>query len=133
MHGLSLIIFSILAVFLLFSCGPSNEEKVKREKLKEVKNTATLELEKVSQDINDRIAYLDGEIEVATGELKQNLEEAKAVLIEQQNILVKQINDIKDCSIDEWDQMIKNTSETLKNVRTKTSETSKTVRALLDD
>jgi hypothetical protein len=132
-HGLPVIIFSMLAAFLLFSCGPSKEEKAKMEKLKEVKETATLELEKVSNDISDRIAYLDGEIEVATGELKQSLEEAKTVLIEQQNIVVKQINDIKDCCIDEWDQMIKNTSEILKNVRAKTSETSKTVRELLDD
>jgi|GEM_PF-3215775 len=131
--GITVFIVSLLTTVFLLSCGPSKEERAKMEKLKEIKNSVTSELEKVNKDITDRIAYLNSEIEEATGELKQKLEEARTVLIEQQNLIVQEMNNIKDCCIDEWDDRIKKTSENLKNIRSKTSETSKKVRELLDD
>lgn len=132
LHRLSVLFTAILAGLLFFSCGPSKEEKAKMEKLKEVKNTVTAELEKVNTDISERIAYLETEIAEATGDLKVELEEAKKVLIEQQNLVVQEMNNIKDCCIDEWDDRVKKTSENLKIIRAKTSETSKKVRELLD-
>jgi hypothetical protein len=133
MHGLSLTILSMLTAFLLYSCGPSKEEKAKMEKLQEVKQSVTAELEKINTDITGRIAYLESEIDEATGEVKEELEEAKKVLVEQQNLVVNEINEIKDCCIDEWDDRINQTSETIKQIRAKTNETSKKVRELLDD
>lgn len=127
------LVAMIVAALVMVSCGPSKEEKAKMEKLQEVKNSVTAELEKVSTDIIERIAYLETEIDEATGEVKEELEEAKKVLIEQQNLVVKEINDIKDCCIDEWDDRINQTSETIKQIRAKTNETSKRVRELLDD
>ncbi|MBW6497995.1 MAG: hypothetical protein K0B09_06390 [Bacteroidales bacterium] len=123
----------MVAALVLISCGPSKEEKAKMEKLKQVKESVMADLEKVNDDIKERIAYLETEIDEATGEVKTELEEAKKVLIEQQNLVVKEINEIRDCCIEEWDDRINQTSETIRQIRAKTNETSKKVRELLDD
>lgn len=122
----------LLAFAFLFSCGPSREEKAKLDKLNEVKKSVTAELEKVNKDLTERIAYLENEIAQATGELKQNLEQARNVLIDQQTIIVNEIRKVKDCGIDAWSENVKKTSETLKEIRAKSNETSKKVRELLD-
>jgi len=127
------IVAMMVAALVLISCGPSKEEKAKMEKLKQVKESVMADLEKVNDDIKERIAYLETEIDEATGEVKTELEEAKKVLIEQQNLVVKEINEIRDCCIEEWDDRINQTSETIRQIRAKTNETSKKVRELLDD
>jgi DNA repair exonuclease SbcCD ATPase subunit len=128
-----LMIALFLSAILIYSCGGGGgQTNTNKRQLEEAKQKTVQNINKLKNDIQDRIAYVDGEIEQATGEIKDNLQEARAELEEQRNVLNEELKKIQDATIDTWNDVVAKSTGTLAQVKSKTNEVSKKVRGWLD-
>ncbi len=128
----TLIASMVLMSGVLFSCGEGAREQARQERLAEVKADVEQELSKFKTNINDRIRYLDEQIEEASGETEENLKEARAGLVEQRDRLDAELERVRAAEMDEWNEVVSEVSVTLGQVRAKTNEISREVREMLD-
>jgi chromosome segregation ATPase len=122
-----------LITILFFSCGGGGgQTSANKRQLEDAKQKTIQNINKLKNDIQDRITYVEGEIEQATGEIKENLQTAKSELEEQRNVLNEELKKVQDASIDTWNDVVARSSATLGQVKSKTNEVSKKVRDWLD-
>ena len=128
-----LMVALFLSTILLFSCGGGGgQTSANKRQLEDAKQKTVQNINKLKNDIQDRIVYVDGEIEQATGEIKENLQEARAELEEQRNVLNEELKKIQDATIDTWNDVVAKSTATLGQVKSKTNEVSRKVRGWLD-
>lgn len=130
--GPNAFLMTLLLMFLFSACGDSGQQQAK-EKLKEVKETTTLQLQELKKDIDQRIEYIDEQIEEASGELEENLKEVRSELKKQQEVIEKEMENVKNASVETWDSVLNNVRTNYQSARTKMNEASKTVREWLED
>ena len=125
-----LIAVIFFAIFM-WSCGGS-QNKAQNEQLKEAKETTIQNLNKYKNEIEDRIKYVEGQIEEASGEMKEKLEESRAALKEQQELLEAELENVQGATVDTWNDVVAQASESLGKARSKMNEISKNVREMLE-
>lgn len=121
----------IFFAIFMWSCG-GGQNKVQNEQLKEAKETTTQNLNKYKNEIEERIDYVEGQIEEASGEMKEELEESRAALKEQQELLEAELENVQDATVDSWNDVVSQASQSLTQARSKMNEVSKNVRELLE-
>jgi len=126
-----MMIFVLFISFLLVSCA-GNQNKEAQRKLEETKNQTVENISKIKTDIESRIEYLDEELDSAAGQVKDDLEAARAELSKQRDMLASQIDELKEASLENWNDVVMKASETTAKAREKTNEVSKKVREMLD-
>lgn len=130
--GYPLIVVIFLAS-LMWSCGGGGQNKAQREQLKEAKQQTTQNINRYKNEIEERINYVDSQIDEASGELEENLKEAREELKAQQELLAAELKNVEDASIETWNDVVANASESLTKARSKMNEVSKNVRSWLED
>ncbi len=128
----TVFLMTLLVMFLVGACADGGQQQAK-EKLKEVKETTTLQLQDLKKDIEQRIEYVDEQIEEASGELEENLKEVRAELKQQQEVVEKEMESVKNATVETWDSVLRNVQGNYKSARTKMNEASKKVREWLED
>ncbi len=128
----TVFLITLLVMFLVSACADSGQQQAK-EKLKEVKETTTLQLQQLKKDIEQRIEYIDEQIEEASGELEENLKEVRSELKKQQEVIEKEMESVKNATIETWDSVLSNVRTNYQTARTKMNEASKNVREWLED
>ena len=121
----------IFFAIFMWSCG-GGQNKVQKEQLKEAKETTIQNLNKYKNDIEERINYVEGQIEEASDDIKDELEESHAALKEQQELLEAELKNVQDASIENWNDIVAQASQSLTQARSKMNEVSKNVRELLE-
>jgi TolA-binding protein len=133
--GITSASYMMVAVFLitilLFSCG-GGQTGANKKQLEDAKQKTIQNINKLKNDIQERITYVEGEIEQASGEIKENLQQAKTELEEQKEVLNEELKKIQNASIDTWNDVVAKSSATLSQTKSKTNEVSKKVRDWLD-
>lgn len=126
-----LYVIIVLLGVMVWSCGggPGRAEK---QQLEEKKQETVQNINRMKNDIEDRIKYVETEISEATGEMQQDLQEARKELENQRDVLAAELEKIKAATLDSWNQVIAETSKRLGESRKKTNEVSKKVREMLD-
>ncbi len=122
----------MLMLFLFWGCG-GGQNRAAKEQLENAKSQTTQNINKYKNEIQERINYVDEEIDNASGELKENLQESRKELKAQKERLEKELENVKNASVDTWNDVVANASESLGKARTKMNEVSKNVREWLDD
>jgi DNA anti-recombination protein RmuC len=127
--------FATAAIFLIavfaVSCSGNGNSAANRQ-LDETKQKTTQSLSKIKIDVESRIAYVDQELETATGEIREKLSEARAELESQKEIIETELDKITKATLESWNDVVKQASESTAKAKTKTNEVSKNVRAMLD-
>jgi cell shape-determining protein MreC len=113
---------------MLWSCE-SSQTGSNNKKLEEAKQTTIQNLNKIKNDIQERISYLDEQVKEANGELQENLTEARTELINQRDILAVELENVQKASIETWNEVVSKASASLGQARSKTNEVSRKVRA----
>lgn len=116
----------------LVGCEGGQKKEAQR-KLEETKTQTVENIGKIKADIESRIEYLDEELDSAAGQVKEDLEAARAELSKQRDLLASQIDDLKEASLENWNEAVKKASEATTKAREKTNEVSKKVREMLDE
>lgn len=127
------VLFILTAMFTLSCGGSSSQDKVREEQLKEIKAKAKSDLNALINDVEERIEYLDEEIENASGEAEQQLQDSREELEVQKERINDELDKIEEASLDTWNDVIDKTSEVTNDVRAKTNEISREVRDLLEE
>lgn len=122
----------ILAAFFIISCG-GGQDRVQHQQLNELKGTTTENLNSIIDEIDERIEYLDEEISNASGNRKAELEDARNDLNNQKKLLEEEIENIEVATLENWNDVIENTSEVTVSVRARTNEISREVREMLEN
>ncbi len=122
----------IILTLGFWSCGGGGQNQAQKEKLKEVKQTTSYQIEDVIMDVEKRIRYVDGEIEKASGELKEQLEEAREELKKQKEHLNQAMKTVKDATYEGWSDALREAGAIIADARKKTNEVSLKVRNLLE-
>ena len=130
--NIPIIVLFLSSALINFSCGGGAQERIRQEQLKEVKESVTNDLNKIAAEINQRIEYLEVYIENAEDNLKKKLEDSYAELKKHKQVIEKELEIVEDATLKNWDDVIDNTSEKVRQVRSKTSEVSKKVQELIE-
>jgi DNA anti-recombination protein RmuC len=127
------ILLTIISVFLL-SCGGGGGagDRIRQQQLEEVRANVLTELNSLKHEVQHRIDYLDEETEKAGSELKQQLEEYRTRLDQQLTHLDEEMALVSGATIENWNNVVENASETAAEVTARTSEISRKVRELLE-
>ncbi len=120
-------------MILLWSCGGGAQQQVQEEKLAEAQESVTADVQEMKRDINERVAYLDEEIEASSGELQEKLQAFRAELEEQQEILDGEIERVENASLETWESVLDQVTAAVIKAREKTNEVSREVREMLDE
>ncbi len=129
----TVFLFAAFIALLVMACGGGNQQKAQKEKLRDVKETTNMQLQELKKDIEQRIEYVDEQIEVASGELEENLKEVRSELKQQQELIEKEMENVKNATIETWDGVLSNLRTNYQSARTKMNEASKNVREWLED
>lgn len=130
--GYPMITIMLVTLFLV-SCGGGGQKRQANEQLEETKEQTILNINKIKVDIEERIAYVNGELENATGETREELMNAKERLSEQKEVLNAELEKVRNASLDSWNDVVASASEAIAEGRRKTNEISKKVREMLDE
>ena len=122
----------ILLALTFTSCG-GGQDRASKQKLEETKQQTIQNINKYKNDIQERIDYVDQQLENASGELRDNLTAAREELKAQKEVLEGELQTVKNATLETWNTVIKETSDKLAKARSKMNEVSKNVRAWLDD
>ncbi|MFO7923995.1 MAG: hypothetical protein R6U58_09915 [Bacteroidales bacterium] len=125
----------LLITFILFlaSCGGGSGNKVREEQLKEVKESSVENLNDMMQDIDERIEYLNEQAEEADDDLKAEIEESIEVLEDQKELLEKELEKVEDATFETWNDVLDNTSETIREVRSNINDISLKINELIEE
>jgi len=130
LKGLTLV--SLWVVILAFtSCGGGQKSEAEK-KLEETRVQTTQSINKMKIDLEERISYINKELETAVGEVSDKLKEAREELEAQRDLLVAELENIKTATLDTWNDAVKKASETMAKASEKRNEVSKNVREMLD-
>ncbi|TVQ17200.1 MAG: hypothetical protein EA361_02875 [Bacteroidetes bacterium] len=129
-NGYPMMTLLLVSVFLI-SCGGGQDREAKK-KLDETKEQTVLNINRIKIDIEERIAYVNEEMEEATGETREKLKEARENLKAQKELLEVELEKVKAASIDTWNETVASASQSITDARRKTNEISKNVREMLD-
>lgn len=121
-----------LVMGIAWSCGGGQKQEQER-KLNEVKETTSMQLELLMNDIDKRIGYLDEQIEEATGELKENLKEVRKQLKDQKQMIANEIESVKKATLEGWNNALASATKHYQEARLQTNELSKKVREWLEE
>lgn len=126
--------FFLLVALILSSCGDGQRQarRVQEEQLKEAKEDAVVSINQIKRDVEERIEYLDEEIEKASGETKEKLKESRKELKKQSAKLEAELKSIQEATLETWSEAVGKASATIESSRKKTNEISKKVREMLD-
>lgn len=136
MKGLQQSLFPVLLISLVFlwSCGGGGAQRqVQEEQLAEVKESVSSDLYELRHDIMERIAYVDHQLDEATGETQEVLEESLEELNAQLADLEAELENVRAASLETWDSVIQQVNGTVIRVQEKRNEISLRVRELLED
>lgn len=122
-----------ILMFLFWSCGQSAQDSAREAQLDEVKQTVEQDLKALQGDIQQRLNYLDEEIEQASGETAEELRAAREAFQQQSERLEEEIEAVKEASLEDWDEVVANVSRVATDVRSRTNEITREVRALIDE
>jgi predicted nucleic acid-binding Zn-ribbon protein len=128
----ALIMSLMLAFVFLWSCGGGGQQKVMEEQLQDAKDSATQSLNDLQKDLDDRIAYIDEQMETANEEVKEDLAAARAEFEEQKVLVSEELKNIEEAGLDTWDSVVAKTNELVADIKTARNEVSLKVRELLD-
>ncbi len=123
--------FIVVLSLLLFSCGGGSQQRAQSDQLDELKEKTTANLKTVIIDIEERVDFLDDHISEADGELRADLENARKEMTEQKELLDIEIENIQAATLEDWNDVIENTSETTARVRNKINELTRELREIL--
>jgi hypothetical protein len=122
------------SLIILWSCGGGGAQRqVQEEKLAEVKASVSSDLYELRRDIMERIAYVEDELDEATGETQEVLEESRGELQAQLGEVEKEIENVREASLETWDSVIQQVNGTVSRVREKRNEISLRVRELIEE
>lgn len=122
----------MMAVIFLWSCGGGNsQQNAMEEKLLEAKESATENLNDLNKDLDDRIAYIDEQLETAGEEIKEDLMAARAELEEQKAIVAQELKNVEEAGLETWDSVVSATQQMVVKIKSSTNDASLKVRELL--
>jgi hypothetical protein len=127
----TLAIVSIVSLILI-ACGGGGHNKVRLEQLNEHKSNTLVTLNSIIDDIDQRIAFIDDEIDKAGGVTKERLEDARIELMDQKILIEEEKENIENATMENWNDVIESTSETTEGVIARTNEISSEVRETLE-
>ncbi len=136
MKGLKQILFPVLLISLVFlwSCGGGGAQRqVQEEQLSEVKESVSSDLYELRHDVMERIAYVERQLEDATGETREVLKESHEELNAQLADLEQELENVRAASLETWDSVIEQVNGTVIRVQERRNEVSLRVRELLED
>ncbi|MFW5707787.1 MAG: hypothetical protein ACOCX0_02130 [Bacteroidota bacterium] len=122
----------LIMMMFLISCGGGGQNRQSERQLEEAKQETIQSINKIKVDIQDRIKYVDQEMENTTGETRDELQTARRELEAQCDILDAEMEEVNEASLDTWNEVINSTSQTLAETRKKVNEVSIEVRTMLD-
>jgi DNA anti-recombination protein RmuC len=125
------LIFLMMMV-LMAACSANDTSAEDQQRLEESKNTTAQALVKMKVDIENRIAYIDQELQTARGRIRVRLTEARAELDTQKVNLENEIRNVNQATLETWNEVVDDASESLARAKSKTNEVSRKVRAMLD-
>jgi lipopolysaccharide export LptBFGC system permease protein LptF len=128
----ALLMSLMMAVIFLWSCGGGNsQQNAMEEKLLEAKESATENLNDLNKDLDDRIAYIDEQLETAGEEIKEDLMAARAELEEQKAIVAQELKNVEEAGLETWDSVVSATQQMVVKIKSSTNDASLKVRELL--
>lgn len=130
---ITLMMGLMMAVFIFWSCGGGNQKKEMEEKLMEAKKSAIENLNDLSQDLDERIAYIDEQLKTASEEIKEDLMAARAQLEEQKAIVAQELKNVEEAGLETWDSVVSSTQQMVVKIKSKRNEASLKVRELLEE
>ncbi|MEE4177824.1 MAG: hypothetical protein V2I46_09960 [Bacteroides sp.] len=128
----ALMMSLMLAFVFLWSCGGGNQQKAMEEQLQDAKDSAIQSLNDLQKDLDDRIAYIDEQMETANEEVKEDLAAARAEFEEQKVMVSEELKKIEEAGLDTWDSVVAKTNELVADIKKARNEVSLKVRELLD-
>jgi outer membrane biogenesis lipoprotein LolB len=128
--GHYILAIALMSLFLIACSGGQNNEANK--KLDETRQQTLENINKIKNDLESRIKYVDEELQNASGEAKERLTEARAMLEAQKELLVSELENVKAATLETWNDVVREASESTAAARAKTNEISKNVREMLD-
>ncbi len=120
-------------LLVLASCGQTGQNRAREAQLEEVKQTVEQDLRTLQRDIQQRLDYLDEEIEQTSGETQETLRQARQDLQQQSDRLEEEMEAVKEASLDSWDEVVANVSRVATDVRSRTNEITREVRKVMDE
>lgn len=129
--GYPMMAMFLLTIFLA-SCGGGGQNREANKQLEETKEQTVLNINKIKIDIEERIAYVNSEMDGATGETREQLEEARDSLSAQKELLESELEKVKAASLENWNEVVADASQAIADGRKETNEISKKVREMLD-
>jgi phage-related minor tail protein len=129
------ISFPALLVSLLFlwSCGGGGAQRqVQEEHLAEVKESVSSDLYELRHDIMQRIAYVENQLEDATGEVEEILVESRDELQSQLVQIEIELKNVQEASLETWDSVLEQVTASVIKAQEIRNEVSLEVRELLE-
>lgn len=127
-----IILITVILSMSFWSCRQP-QQRAMESQLAEVKQSVVKDLIALRSDIEDRLEFVEQELEDATGGSRETLQEARDELQLQIGRLESEIQRVGDATIEEWDEVVAQVSRTATSVRTRTNEVSSHVRQMLDE
>ena len=129
-----MMIMTLIIMFslILGACG-GGADRVRQEQLNERKESTAGNLNDILHDIEERIEIAEYQMEEAEGELQEELEELNSALKEQKENIEKELELINEATLETWNDVIDNTSKTIREVRTETNEITRKLLDLMEE
>jgi hypothetical protein len=126
-----IILFAFVVMFAT-ACAENDTTASDLERLEENKIHTQQVLVKFKIDLEKRIAYIDEELSTARGRIRSGLNEARTELETQKEIIESEISNVSNATLDNWNEVVENASQSIIVAKSKTNEVSRNVRAMLD-
>ena len=123
----------MMAVIFLWSCGGGNQQKQMEEKLAEAKKTCNQNLNELNKDLDERIAYIDEQMETASEDVREDLMAARTQMEEQKTLVAQELKNIEEAGLESWDEVVAETRAMVVKIRQSRNEISLKVRELLGE
>lgn len=123
----------LFTLLFLWSCGGGAQKQVQAEKLEEAKTSVTSDINDMLTKVEERLDYLDEQIEEKEGETEEQLYKYRLELTAQQELLQEQLEKVSEASLDTWEDVISQVRSAVHEASKKTNEVSLAVREMLEE